>query len=110
MNGRAIRAAKWRATMARLGPTLPDRPERAGTSPRMATAAERAATIAREDAARDATHAIPHAMLSYLGTSLHFREKAIPPLADYGAAHAAPAPCKAARPATNGKNPPEGTP
>jgi predicted metal-dependent hydrolase len=83
MSGRTVRAAKLAATWRRIGPAVPDRPERAGTSARMATAAERAATIAREDAARDAAHALPHAMLSYLGTSIHFRERAIPALLDF---------------------------
>ena len=83
MSGRTVRAKKQAATMRRIGARVPDRPERAGTSPRMATAAERAATIAREDAARDATHKLPHAMLSYLGTSIHFRERAIPALLDF---------------------------
>jgi hypothetical protein len=83
MSGRTVRAAKLAATWRRIGPAVSERPERAGTSPRMATAAERAATIAREDAARDATHALPHAMLSYLGTSLHFRERAVPALLDF---------------------------
>lgn len=83
MSGRSVCAAKWRATMARLGPTLPDRPERAGTSPRLATAAERAATIARGDAARDAAHKLPHALLNSLATSLMFRKRAIAPLTDF---------------------------
>jgi hypothetical protein len=109
MSGRTVRAAKLAATWRRIGPAVPDRPERAGTSPRMATAAERAATIAREEAARDATHALPHAMLSYLGTSIHFRERAIAPL-DTFCPDVAPARAKRARTPSNGKNPPAGTP
>ena len=104
MSGRSVRAAKLAATMRRIGARVPDRPERAGTSARMATAAERAATIAREDAARDATHALPHAMLSYLGTSIHFRERAIAPLDTFNP-DVAPAPRKRARTPSNGKNP-----
>jgi hypothetical protein len=105
MSGRTVRAAKLAATWRRVGPAVHERPERAGTSPRMATAAERAATIAREDAARDATHKLPHAMLSYLGTSIHFRERAIAPLDTFDPVHAAPARAKRARTPSNG-NPP----
>jgi len=80
---RDVARAKIRATWRRLGPSVPDRPIRCGGVPRTTTAAERAALIARDDAARDADGRLPHAMLSQVGTSIRFRESAIPKLSDF---------------------------
>jgi hypothetical protein len=47
-------------------------------------AAERAAQIDREDAARDAMHAVPHSALGAVGTIMRARAHLAPPLTDFG--------------------------
>lgn len=104
MSGRSVRAAKWRATMARLGPTLPDRPQ-SGWMPRTTSGAERAATIAAEDAAREAAGRLPQAVLNHLATSCMFRARAVAPLTDFATGNHAPAGGTSSRAPANGKSP-----
>jgi hypothetical protein len=60
------------------------RPMRVGTVMLHASSGvERAAAIAAEDAARQATHAIAHVHLGSLGTSCMFRERHVPALTDF---------------------------
>jgi hypothetical protein len=67
--------------------------------------AERAARIAAEDAARQATHAIAHVHLGTLGTSMMFRERRVAPLADFQTDKPTPAGGNRPRRAMNGKPP-----
>ena len=80
---RAADRAKFRATMRRLGPGVPARPQYTGFVLRNGSAAERAAAIAAADAARDALHRLPHSALASLGTSIRFRESLTPKLSDF---------------------------
>ena len=85
---------------------LPPRPVPAGYGVRHNTpAAERAAVIAAADAARAATHAVPHVQLGTLGTTTMFRERHLPALADFGPPKPTPVEHKPRRAPLPGKKP-----
>jgi hypothetical protein len=84
MSGRTVRCRKLAVTMARIGSRIPARPIRVRTLEHATTAAERAARIAADDAARKALHAVPHSQLGAIGTIMRFRKNVALPLTDFG--------------------------
>lgn len=105
MSGLDVRLAKVRASCHRLAPPTPARPMRVGTVATHATSGiERAAAIAREDAARAGR--MPHVLLGQLGTSVALRARAVPPLVDFATGDDAPGDSRASRRPVDGKNPP----